>query len=85
MFLIFTFIHFTDLIHRFNHIPSQKPVFNQDACERAQVTLIAKSELPFQILSHPELLHFVTLANLSPRPLSLLSPKTALRRLQAIV
>ena len=53
--------------------------------ERQQVRFIAKSHLPFQILAHQDLQDLVQMAQLDPSQPVLLSPKTARRRLQAMV
>jgi hypothetical protein len=46
---------------------------------------LAKSNLPFQILAHQDLVELIDTARLSPTKPSIMSPKTARRRLQNMV
>lgn len=64
---------------------SQKPVFNRERWERLQVNFIAKSQLPFQILAHQDLIDLIKEASLSITMPPLLSPRTARNRLQVMV
>lgn len=67
------------------HISSIPKLFSQESWEQKQVIFLTKSNLPFQILAHPELLELIKTARLSATTPSLLSPKTARRRLQSMV
>jgi hypothetical protein len=65
--------------------PHSISVFSQEKWEREQVRFIVMSHLPFQVLAHQGLENLVNMAQLAPSQPVLLKPKTARRRLQAMV
>lgn len=64
---------------------SSKPSFSEEQWKRCQVRFITKSNLPFQILAHKDLTDLISMAWLASSNPTLLTPRTARRRLRKIV
>jgi hypothetical protein len=73
------------LYRQARYTPATRKIFDIAQWECKQVTLIAKSSLPFQFLAHQDFIDLVAEAQLCPSKPVLLSPKTARRRLQMMV